>query len=119
MLLPYEKDIASIPSMAPFYCMVVSTTSATQITRDSPLGELQRQELAEDQLYLEGMLGCWDVAQCFDVFTAQLETFGDIRYHQIILFPNFPIPMAILMSFLRKVPGASKHGPLGDRKSVV
>ncbi len=36
--------------------MVVSTTSATQITRDAPLGELQRQELAEDQLYLEGLM---------------------------------------------------------------
>ena len=69
MLLPYEKDIASIPSMAPFYCMVVSTTSATQITRDSPLGELQRQELAEDQLHLEGMLGCWDVGMWLSVLT--------------------------------------------------
>lgn len=65
MLLPYEKDIASIPSMAPFYCMVVSTTSATQITRDSPLGELQRQELAEDQLYL----GFWDVGMWLSVLT--------------------------------------------------
>ena len=65
MLLPYEKDIASIPSMAPFYCMVVSNTSATQITRDSPLGELQRQELAEDQLYL----GFWDVGMWLSVLT--------------------------------------------------
>eukprot|EP00434_Breviolum_minutum_P028603 symbB.v1.2.025307.t1/scaffold2450.1/size78879/3 len=57
----FVEDIASIPSMAPFYCMVVSTTSATQITRDSPLGELQRQELAEDQLYLvQANMDHWD-----------------------------------------------------------
>ena len=45
--------------MAPFYCMVVSTSAAVQITRDAPLGELQRRELAEDNLHLGIRTAMW------------------------------------------------------------
>ena len=45
--------------MAPFYCMVVFTSAAVQITRDAPLGELQRRELAEDNLHLGIRTAMW------------------------------------------------------------
>lgn len=57
----FVEDIASIPSMAPFYCMVVSTGAAVQITRDAPLGELRRRELAEDHLFMvQANMDHWD-----------------------------------------------------------
>ncbi|CAK9052177.1 unnamed protein product [Durusdinium trenchii] len=56
----FLKDIASIPVMAPFYCLVASTSGAAQITRDG-LTEIKRRVLAEDQLYLvQANMDHWD-----------------------------------------------------------
>ncbi|CAJ1439605.1 unnamed protein product [Effrenium voratum] len=57
---PFLEDLASVPAMAPFYCLVCSEASAAQITRDVQ-NELQRRQLEEDVAFLvQANMDHWD-----------------------------------------------------------
>ncbi|CAE7573943.1 ASAH1 [Symbiodinium natans] len=58
----FVEFVASVPSMAPFYCLVVSASGeAVQVTRNAPCGEVGRRELEEEGAYIvQANMDYWD-----------------------------------------------------------